>query len=97
MIFSQLKYNLMFQSNLPDKFYRIRKYLDLTQENIAIELGISPEAYSKIERGKTRITEERLRQISDIFRLNPGQLLDLSCDDLVRLILDGKTINKKGM
>jgi len=80
----------MYQSDLPDKFFRIRRYLILTQENIALEIGITPEAYSKIERGKTRVTEERLRQISAIFGLEPWQMIQLTADELILLLIERK-------
>ena len=85
----------MFNSDLPAKFLRIRKYLEYSQENIALEIGISPEAYGKIERGKTRISEELLRQIADVFGFEPWELLQRSADELLLQLIDRKTIPPK--
>lgn len=81
----------MFKSNLPDKFFKLRRYIGLTQENIAFELGITPEAYGKIERGKTRITEERLVQISAILGVEPWQMIQLNADELILLLMERRT------
>ena len=77
----------MFQSDLPNKFLRLRKFLDYNQENMAMEIGISPEAYGKIERGKTSISEERLRQISKVFGFEPWEMLQFSAEDLLILLI----------
>jgi transcriptional regulator with XRE-family HTH domain len=47
---------------------RIRK--GLSQENIAIDLGIEQSTYQKIERGKTAIKLVQLFQIVDILELD---------------------------
>jgi transcriptional regulator with XRE-family HTH domain len=80
----------MYQSDLPDKFFRVRRHIGLTQENIALEIGITPEGYGKIERGKTRITEERLNQISAIFGIEPWQIIQLIADELILLLIERK-------
>ncbi|MFN0212626.1 MAG: helix-turn-helix domain-containing protein [Saprospiraceae bacterium] len=82
----------MYNSDLPTKFLRLRKYLEYSQENIAHEMGISPEAYGKIERGKTSISEERLRQLSTIFGFEPWEMLQLGADDLLISLINRKNI-----
>ena len=82
----------MFQSNLPAKFFLLRKYLGYSQENVALEMGVSPEAYGKIERGKTNISEKRLLQISTIFGFEPWQMLQLSADELLVAIIQRKNV-----
>ncbi|MCA0237570.1 MAG: helix-turn-helix domain-containing protein [Bacteroidetes bacterium] len=52
-----------------------RRFLHLTQQDMAERLNISAEAYGKIERGKTRIYLERLKQISAIFGLDTTQII----------------------
>ena len=50
-----------------------------------MKLGISQNAYSKIELGYTRITLERLIQISHILGVDTVDLLSSNAEDLVRL------------
>jgi len=53
---------------------RLRK--NLSQQNMADELGITVAAYSNLERGVTEITVKRLYQIAKILKLDPHDLLD---------------------
>jgi transcriptional regulator with XRE-family HTH domain len=43
-----------------------REFRNYSQEYIAEKLGITQNAYSRIETNQTRVTAERLRQIADI-------------------------------
>jgi transcriptional regulator with XRE-family HTH domain len=78
----------MLNSDLPEKCLKLRKYFGYSQENIAHELGISPEAYGKIERGKTCINVERLCQLARVFSLAPWELLQFSADELLLLLIN---------
>ncbi len=52
---------------------RIRKFRqlqDLSQEFMAMQMGITMSAYSKIERGKTELTLFRLSQIATVLQLD---------------------------
>ena len=50
-----------------------------------MKLGISQNAYSKIELGYTRITLERLIQVSQILDVETVDLISGNSEDLVRL------------
>lgn len=52
---------------IAQRIRRIRQNRDLSQDNVADELGITKGAYSKIERGVTAISVDRLDQLSKIF------------------------------
>ena len=58
-----------------------REGLNYTQEYLAAKLGISQNAYSKIELGYTKITVERLFQIAEILEINPMELLDADTEE----------------
>ncbi|SDE99310.1 Helix-turn-helix [Dyadobacter soli] len=64
---------------------KIREYRDYTQDYLAMKLGISQNAYSKIELAYTRITLERLVQIAQILEVDSVDLLNGNAEDLVRL------------
>ena len=55
---------------------KIREIRNYTQEYLAVKLGISQNAYSKLELGYTRITVERLFHIAEI--------LDANVTDIIR-------------
>lgn len=52
----------------------MRKINDFTQEDMAEKLGISVNAYSKLECGKSRFSLEKLEQIANIFNINMSEL-----------------------
>ena len=58
-----------------NKIKKIREFKNLTQEYIADQLGVSTRAYSKIESGETKLTIERLNQISEIFQIPAIEIL----------------------
>lgn len=51
-----------------------RRALDLSQEYIAFELGISQKAFSDIENGKTKLTSIMLSNISKILNVKPSDI-----------------------
>lgn len=63
------------KKQIAERIRRARLLSDLSQENIASELGISPGAYSNIETGKTDITVVRLFEIAEVLKLNILELL----------------------
>lgn len=54
---------------------KIRELNQTSQEYMAAKLGISPNAYSNIEKGKTKLTVERLFAIADILEVDIAELL----------------------
>ncbi|WP_254561198.1 helix-turn-helix domain-containing protein [Dyadobacter diqingensis] len=64
---------------------KIREYRDYSQEYLAMKLGISQNAYSKIELAYTKITLERLIQIAAVLEVNLIDLLNYTGEDLVQL------------
>jgi len=55
-----------------------REYRNYTQEYVAARLGISQNAYSKIELSYTKITVERLCQIAVVLEAEVSQFLEVS-------------------
>ena len=78
------------------KIRKLRKDLKLTQENMAEYLGISQNAYSLIEQGKTKINIDRLIQIKDKLKVglkdlvtDPGNIpLTLEEEKIISSLLD---------
>ncbi|MEE1884815.1 helix-turn-helix domain-containing protein [Pedobacter flavus] len=67
----------------------VREFRNYTQDYLAAKIGISQNAYSKIELGYSNINLERLFSISQILQVEPSYLISL---DLKQLI---ETISKK--
>lgn len=57
------------------KIRQIRELKNVTQESVALKLGISTRAYSKIETGETQLTINRLNEISQALGITPMEVL----------------------
>jgi len=65
---------------------KVRGIRNYTQDYLAAKLGISQNAYSKIELGYSRITLERLFSISAILEVGVIQLLDADNTDFIQTL-----------
>ncbi|TGO02492.1 hypothetical protein PN36_24200 [Candidatus Thiomargarita nelsonii] len=71
-----------------EKLKLIRSSKSWTQEDVANKLGISPQAYAKIERGKTDVHFSRLQQIADVMEIDLSKLLGLDEKNILNLTCD---------
>lgn len=53
----------------------IREKQNLTQEQMANELGLSTNGYANLERGDTRLSVDRLEKIANIFGVDVTELM----------------------
>ena len=60
---------------LTQKIKQQRKERGYSQNYMAEKLGITPSAYSKIERGETKIDTDRLKKLSEVFDMDMNELL----------------------
>jgi len=65
---------------------KVREIRNYTQDYLAAKLGISQNAYSKIELGYSKITVERLFSISLILDVGVTQLLDTDSSDFIQTL-----------
>lgn len=61
-----------------EKIRAIRTLKGLSQENMAKMLNISRLAYGDIERGKTDVSDSRLKQIADALSVSPADILSFA-------------------
>src|ERR1700759_2615649 len=57
------------------KLRLLREFRNYSQEYIAEKLGITQNAYSRIENNQTKITAERLGKLAVILNISPTELL----------------------
>ncbi|WP_029281809.1 helix-turn-helix domain-containing protein [Pedobacter sp. R20-19] len=74
--------------NVAGNIRKIREYRDYTQDYLAAKLKISQNAYSKIELGYSKLTIDRLFQVSEILEVEVTHLLTLNPNDLIKIIAD---------
>lgn len=65
---------------------KIREHRNYTQEYLAAKLHISQNAYSKIELGYTKITVERLFQVSEILETDPVDIITNDASEILRAV-----------
>ena len=59
---------------------------------MAFELGISHATYTKIEKGKTKLTVERLQKIAKALEVTLGDLLELGTQSFHQEIHDNQSV-----
>ena len=59
-----------------DKIRMMRELRQLSQEDMAEKMNMSPSGYAKIKRGETRLQYDKLVQIAQIFNVSLSDLVD---------------------
>lgn len=59
------------------KIRKVREYKNLSQEYLATKIGISQNAYSKIELGYSKITLDRFFHIANLLDVDTHDLMNL--------------------
>jgi transcriptional regulator with XRE-family HTH domain len=72
---------------VPSNIRRIRELKHYSQGYLAIKLGMSRNAYNKIELGYNNITLSRLLNIAEILEVDVIELMNSSDNELVQLHL----------
>ncbi|WP_316802283.1 helix-turn-helix domain-containing protein [Pedobacter nototheniae] len=72
--------------NVAANIRKIREYRDYTQDYLAAKLKISQNAYSKIELGYSKLTVERLFQITEILDVEILHVLTFQSNEIIKLI-----------
>ncbi|HEX8014205.1 MAG TPA: helix-turn-helix transcriptional regulator [Flavobacterium sp.] len=67
-------------TTIKNKIKNIRELKNYTQEYMAEKLGVTQAGYSKIEKGKTSLSYEKLVEI--------GKILDVSVEDIISFDYD---------
>ena len=67
--------SLIFSKVTAEKIRQLRRGKDYSQQFMADSLGISQNAYSKLESGKTPINLDRLCEVSQLLDIDAQELL----------------------
>ena len=67
---------------------RVREYRNYTQDYVAGKIGISQNAYSKLELGFHKLSLERLFQIAEVLEVDCKALLEYETDGLIQLRIE---------
>lgn len=66
-----------------DRIRRLREFKQWSQEDMAEQMQMSKNGYSKLERGESRLSLDRLEQIATIFKMDVLELMTVSDKGLV--------------
>jgi transcriptional regulator with XRE-family HTH domain len=58
------------------KIRKLREAKDFTQEYMANKIGVSQNAFSKLESGETKLSTDRLKQIAKVLEVSEDVLLN---------------------
>jgi len=78
--------------NIEKKIKQIRELKNFSQEHIANQLDISIRAYSKIEKGETQLTINRLNKLSEILEVSVQEILGFNAS----IIFNNNPVDQKG-
>lgn len=70
------KINQKLPMKTQDKIRAIRTQQKISQEQMAERLELTPQAYSKIESGKTKLNLDRIQQIAHILNIDVTELIN---------------------
>lgn len=71
---------------LNDKIRVLREMHNWTQDEMAEKMQMSKSGYSKIKRGETKLTTDRLEQVAEIFDVDITELLSMGLNGTFNLI-----------
>lgn len=74
-----------------DKIRAIRTQQKISQEKMAERLDLTPQAYSKIESGKTKLSLDRIQQIAQILNIDVTELIHNNDNGVFLLINENCT------
>ena len=88
---------------LSERLKILRAERGITQADLAIELGVSKQAYSLYEPDRREMDFSALCRLADYFNVSVDYLLERSsdtthkfCDEEVRLIFDYRSLDERG-
>ena len=78
--------------NVVKNIRTIRKHKGISHEAMAIDLGISQTAYTKMENEKTKLTVDRLQEIADILDVKISDFLEVEPQSFHQEIHDNDSV-----
>lgn len=78
-----MKKFIFTMTNIGENIKKIRELKNLTQESMAILLGVSQKTYSNIENAGNNITYEKILRIAEILEVNITKVLELNTEVLL--------------
>ena len=68
--------NTVCTKSVLESIHSMRRVREYSQDFMAYKLGISQNAFSKLESGKTPLTMERFFKIAELLQVSPFELME---------------------
>jgi len=72
--------------------YRLRKIRDKKAGEVAKHVGMGEAAYTKYERGESKITIELIQKVAEFFKIDPLQLLSTATSNFVDNVTNSQVL-----
>lgn len=72
--------------------YRLRKIRDKKAFDVAKYVGIGEAAYTKYERGESKITIELIQKVAEFYKIDPLQLLSTAASNFVDNVTNSQVL-----
>jgi len=72
--------------------YRLRKIRDKKASEVANFVGIGEAAYTKYERGESKITVDLIQRVAEFFKIDPLQLLSTAASNFVDNVTNSQVL-----
>lgn len=72
------------KNKIGEKIRLIRTLKGLTQDNVSVELGLTQKAYSKIERGETKLNVDTIEKLASIFQMEAQDILNFNPETFIQ-------------
>ncbi len=78
-----------------EKLRKIREIKGISQEYLATQLNIQPQAYGKIERGETKLDFDRLEIIAKLMKVDPLDIVNFDENNIFNNTFNNHTEHQK--
>lgn len=82
---------MVYQTDTHRKIKKLREIKEMTQQQVAEQMFISTNAYGRLERGETSMTEQKLKQIAEIFGIDDFTKIISTDEDKIIFLLNNVT------
>lgn len=76
-----------------DRIRRLRELKNWSQEDMAEQMQMSKNGYSKLERGESRLSLDRLEQVAAVFKMDVLELMTVNDKGLVYQVNENSNHN----
>jgi transcriptional regulator with XRE-family HTH domain len=86
-------FTILENKTIGRNLYRIRKIRDKKASEVAKHIGMGEAAYTKYERGESKITVELIQKVAEFYKVDPLQLLSPSSGNFIENVTNSSVFS----